>query len=115
MQITPVCQLPGEATLLRLAINDFSHSGPQSHYADWMEGNGDAERANTVRATIRAYHALNDDEFETLAGEANWQHMVAIPVLKHLIESRDFHPREELETLRDLVFPRLCAAVTLKY
>ena len=115
MRVIPICQLPGEAALLRSAVNDFSLDGPRSHYAEWLESKGEVGRANTVRATLKAYHTLNENELADLAGELNWQRMLAIPILKHLIQCLEFHTRDELESLRDLIFPKLRPAINLTY
>lgn len=115
MKITRVCKLPGEAAMLLPSIADFSVDGPRSNYADWLTTNGDKERANAVSATIDAYHTLTADAVTSLAGGAHWQRMLAVPLLKVFIDNAQMHPRDEMETLRDLMFANLRPAVSLTY
>ena len=113
MKIIKACQLPGEAALLHAAIADFSNTGPRSHYADWLAAKGDAGRAHTVRATIKAYHAIRSDELVDLSGDAAWLSMVGVPLLRAFIESAADYPRPEMESFRDLVFANLRPALSL--
>lgn len=113
MKIIKACQLPGEAALLHAAIADFSITGPRSHYADWLAAKGDAGRAHTVRATIKAYHAIRSDELADVSGDAAWLSMVGVPILRAFIESAADYPRSEMESFRDLVFAKLCPALSL--
>lgn len=115
MKIRHVCKTPEELALLRPAIADFSNDGPRSHYADWLDANGDTGRARTVRASLLAYQTLNADVLDDAVGEAHWQQMMAVPLLNVFVENASMHPRNDMEALRDLMFTRLRPAVSLKY
>jgi len=115
VKIKHVCSSPEEAVLLHAAISDFSDRGARSRYADRLAANGDAGRADSVRATIEAYQTLKADGLVDLAGNPDWQKMIAIPLSKVFISNSEFYPANRLNSFRDLLFARLRPAVSLKY
>lgn len=113
MKIKNVCKSPSEAVLLRAAISDFSTNGPRSHYADWLEANGDTDRAQTVRATIISYQSMRSDALLTASGDEEWLSMIAVTLLRSFVNSAKDYSRSEVENLRDLIFPKLRPALSL--
>lgn len=115
MKITRACATTEECRLLHAALADFSEDGARFRYARWLLQQGDEARADAVRATIHAYHALDASAFEGLDVDACWGRMIAIPLLSALIRADTGASVQARQHLRDLVFPRIRAALSLSY
>jgi|GEM_PF-6309059 len=113
MKLEPVCTNPEEAALLHAALNDFSREGARAAYAEWLANAGDADRAETVRQTIAAYHSFDAAPLSDAAGSAAWQMMLGVPFLSEFAGSE--LDRSVLESMRDQVFARMLPAVMLAY
>lgn len=115
MKIDSVCTSLDEAARLHAAIADFSRDGDRAHYAEWLDARGDTGRADTVRATIEAYHSLDASCLDNLSGADDWLRMTAAPLIKMFIQDSGAYNINDLLKLRDLTFARLRPALSLSY
>jgi hypothetical protein len=104
-----------ECRLLHAALADFSPNGARARYAGWLEAQGERGRAHAVYATVRAFQDLSLAPLEQLPGDADWQRMIAAPLLSVFVRATASYDRDEAKALRDLVFPRLRPALSMDY
>ena len=115
MKIHTACSLPGEVALLHAAVADFSENGARSQYSKWLTAQGDGARADTVRATLQAFHNLDLTPLNNLSGSTSWQRMIAVPLLTAFLEAAKDYEQTEMMQFRDLVFANLRPALSLSY
>lgn len=115
MKVVNVTTTLEERNLLHAALADFSHGGARARYAAWLEARGDQRRAEVVRATIEAFHHLSLDAIRHSEDAADWERMIAVPMLKTFIRGTSDYSSDQARALRDLVFPRLRPALYMTH
>ncbi len=115
MKIVKACSSPEESRLMHAALADFSRDGARAAYAKWLGARGDEVRARAVLATIEAFESLEPSSLDDLGVDFRWARMIAAPLLSTMVQARADHKADDLRRLRDLVFPRILASLSLSY
>jgi hypothetical protein len=113
VEIITACSTSKESQLLHASLSDFSRNGPRAAYAEWLAASGDKARSLAVRATIEAFHNLEQKPLDDLDLDPCWARMLGIPLLSALIGGRLGHDTDGLKDLRDRVFRLIRPALSL--